>query len=188
MKKILLFTALLLGACENDPCKNVDCGTAGACNDVGECHCVDCFTQDSEGKCTVLKDCGVGGVCTGDTCFCADGYYKDTDGKCTLKWTTNLLGNYNGNADCSFGSHTFVTAVTEQSPTALLFSNFGNLGTTVPATLVAGDSLIINDFFDANSRTFNGNGRFTANTWTINYTVTSMSGTTDTCSAVCVRQ
>lgn len=59
MKNVLIYLvicaslALALVACE-PPCKNVDCGANGICNEEnGTCACIDGYELDANGKCDV---------------------------------------------------------------------------------------------------------------------------------------
>lgn len=58
MKNYFMFCLLAISfcfmACEKNPCKEVDCGIKGICNGAnGECVCLDGYTKDADGKCTV---------------------------------------------------------------------------------------------------------------------------------------
>ena len=50
----LMAISFMFSACSKNPCKDVSCGDHGICNGAnGECVCLDSYTKDADGKCTV---------------------------------------------------------------------------------------------------------------------------------------
>ena len=50
----LMAISFMFAACSKNPCKDVNCGDHGICNGAnGECVCLDSYTKDADGKCTV---------------------------------------------------------------------------------------------------------------------------------------
>lgn len=97
---IYLFVgALLVIACNTDPCKNVVCGTAGTCNE-GICICDTGYEQDSLGMCNIewsAKFLGAN-VAAQDTCVGVNigtfNYNMTLARKDEKTLTTNNLAGY----------------------------------------------------------------------------------------------
>lgn len=97
-----------------------------------------------------------------------------------------FLGAYSVNENCTSGNYSFSITIIESATVedGIVINNFGDYGVNVLAT-VAGDNININD--TKSGIQFTGTGSISGNTLTIIYTA-SQSGTTDNCTATCIRQ
>ncbi len=147
-KKLFLLPALLLGAflvftpaCgDDDACKDVECGTNGACFD-GNCVCDDGYEIGTSGLCdTESRAKFYGNYNTSETCSTGNGSY-------------------------SMG----ITAASGTDVTQISISNFGDSGLAATAT-VDGDDFTVASTTLPNGVTISGSGTISGNTITLNYT------------------
>lgn len=129
--------------------------------------------------------CQNGGTCNEGDCDCTSGY---EGAKCETEVRAKFLGSYNVNENCNSGNYTYSSSITPSanSVDAIVIGNLGNFNPqlNVRAT-VSGNNLNINDTQGGVS--FSGSGNISGNTLTIIYTI-SQAGSTDNCTANCIRQ
>jgi hypothetical protein len=185
MKKLNLLMmalggALVLSLSSCDPCKDVDCGTEGTCED-GSCVCNDKYYGDAcETHC-------MNGTYSEGTCTCDNGYEGDA---CDVEERAEFLATYNADDNCESGTYTYESTITAGTAIdAISISNFAGFDVTVPAT-VDGSSFTITNHVDAAGRKFNGTGTISASgtTVTLEYDVVFTDETTDACTATLTKQ
>jgi hypothetical protein len=124
--------------------------------------------------------------CKKDDEGCATGY-EGSD--CKTLSSTKFVGTYAVTEDC--GGAYNMTITTASTTTSVVFSNLGNFAVATPAVVTAaanGNSVTFTNFIDAQGRKFTGSGTLSGSTLTVNYTVTFSDNTTETCTAVMVKQ
>lgn len=107
---VLFLTLYLTSGCEQDKCKEIDCGAMGTCNPTdGSCNCGTGYVVSPiTGKCVGVcegKDCGIGGVCNPTTgkCDCSEDYEQAADGKCSIETRQKFIGKWYA-TDCGASS------------------------------------------------------------------------------------
>lgn len=151
-------------SCEEDPCKDVTCAATGT-------------ATESNGTCSCVCDSG----------------YEGTD--CSTLSRTKFIGTYTVADACSASgsaSYTVVITASSTDETRVLISNFwDSYAANVVASVDGNTITIANQDPDSDGYPVQGTGTYntTANTITINYTVTeTASGDNDVCQATFTKQ
>jgi hypothetical protein len=169
--KAFALTALLAGAfssCDNDPCKDVVCGTQGVCQE-GLCICNTGYEKDSANLCNTAIRAKYLGANQGPA-------------------------SYAVSESCAGGSAgTFsMTATAATSITEIVMSNFGNNPSNSSAVLeVTGSNTVsIKAGQQIDGANISGTGTMSGNTLTINYTATDATTGTQlfSCTMTCTKQ
>lgn len=156
MKKLIFIiipiTFFLLSSCNNDPCNDIACGANAVC-DQGVCNCVDGWSADLNGNCTIEdfcfnKDCGTNGICVQDEtsswCECDDGFELDADDKCNVEIRARFIGTWVGTHEVNSSGTSSVTYTITITPDSALdkakMTNIMNI--TCPVTASPTESII----------------------------------------------
>ena len=138
---VLAFAATIsLSSCEEDPCKNVECGVHGTCN-AGTCDCAAGYEKDTNGRCDLtwsqkfVGDYSVKDVCT------------DSKGKAS-----------------NYAYEVGIKALTAVNTVSV--SNFGGFTLTSGNLKVDASNNLVIDFTDSTGRIFKGKGTFVKATTT----------------------
>lgn len=177
MKKLMFILATVLAfattvsltSCEEDPCKNVECGAHGTCN-AGVCDCEAGYEKDTNGRCDLLwSQKFVGDFACKDVC-------TDSKGKAS---------NYDYEVS--------VKALTAANTVSI--SNFGGFTLTSGTLKVDSANNLVIDFTDTTGRIFKGSGKFVkAATATakdvinVSYSITFSDKTVENCVGVYTRK
>jgi hypothetical protein len=151
-------------SCEEDPCKDVTCAATGVATEVNaSCSCV------------------------------CDSGYEGTD--CATLSRAKFIGTYTVSDACSASgsaNYTVTIAASSTDETRVLIGNFWNsYAANVTATVDGNTLTIANQDPDSDGYPVQGTATYntTANTITINYTVTeTASGDNDVCQATFTKQ
>ncbi len=139
---------------------------------------------------TTFTSCGKQG-CTDPEANNYDVDATDDDGSCTFDRTA-FIGTYNVSESCTSGNYTYSMTVAEASANkvTVTLTNLGDFQSTVLNATVSGTSLTIpSQSVTVNGTTIQISGQGTLNntTLTIIYTAT-YNGTSDNCTATCLKQ
>lgn len=154
----LVSLTLTMTSCDDDPCKDVECGANGTCFD-GVCQCNEGFEGaicDAEWAAKFLGSYNVIDVCTGEN-----------------------PGTYN--------YETTITKVSSNTLRIANFAGFNqSLDVTISretASSSTADQITFTNVTDASGRVFNGTGLISGSTISVTYTVKFSDNTTDSCTA-----
>lgn len=213
---LILCTVLLLflfGACEQNPCAEVVCGSNATCvegtcactgdyvrNAAGECACPAGMVADANGDCicgpgmitTANGDCIAdpcldancgNGTCDNGNCLCDAGYEQDANGNCTVVSRTKFLGTYQISETCNNAGR--------PNHAASLTAGNGIQGVTIynlhNANNVLAATVEGNTITIASqsygSATVSGSGTLDGRQLTLQYTYTDASGNAQNCTA-----
>lgn len=144
------FAVLFFSACNNDPCKDVVCGSNSTCVD-GACVCDAGYVMGTNGLCALPDPCagvvcGDHGTCNGGNCVCDLGYEKDANNLCNVESRAKFLGTFAVTDDCSnsgMSNYTVVVTSGTSGVTEVRITNFYGLFTNSVAATVSGDSIFI---------------------------------------------
>jgi|SRR5690606_5316460 len=159
----LLSTALTLTSCDDDPCKDVECGANGTCFD-GVCQCNEGYEGTNcelEWTAKFLGSYNVEDVCTGEN---PGTYLYET----TISKVDDMTLRISNFAGFNQSLNVTVSRETASSSTA--------------------DKISFTNVTDASNRVFNGEGTISGSTITITYTVTFSDNTEDSCTATYIRK
>ncbi|MEZ4983237.1 MAG: hypothetical protein R2769_16945 [Saprospiraceae bacterium] len=192
---VLVSATFTLTSCEDDPCKDVDCGVGGDCFE-GTCICKEGYISDGFGGCIedpcFDKVCGSNSTCVDGDCICDAGYEKNAQDSCVLE-RAKFVGTYTVSDDCSSsGTATYiVTAIAGASDNMVAISNFWNVFNNPVVATVDGDALTIaNQDPDSDGFTVEGSGTYSNGTITMSYTITDTTVTpndVDNCNSTWVK-
>ncbi|MFN4080513.1 MAG: hypothetical protein ACK4NS_06400 [Saprospiraceae bacterium] len=152
-KKLFLLPALLgailmfTPACNQDDCKDVDCGANGACFS-GACVCDDGYEEDAEGKC-------------------------NTEWRSKFLGIYNVAEVCGGSPSGNFSSS---VTVSSQDVTKVIISNFGDSGVAVTCDITGPDRISV-PTTTVQGLSISGSGTISGNTLTISYSSSSFNCT-----------
>lgn len=137
----VLFGALLMftPACDQDECKDVECGANGACFS-GACICDDGYEEDAEGLC-------------------------NTEWRAKFLGIYNIAEVCDGSPTGNFSS---TITSSSQDVTKVIISNFGDSGVAVTCDITGPDRLSIPSV-SIQGKSVTGSGTISGNTLTITY-------------------
>jgi len=137
-----------------------------------------------------FTSCGKQG-CTDTEANNFDADATEDDGNCTYDRDA-FIGTYAVTESCASGNYSYSLTISEasQNKVTVILTNLGDFQSTTLSASVNGGSLTINSQtvdVSGTSVTFSGQGALNGSTLTINYGAT-VNGTTDNCTATCLKQ